>query len=76
MDRFLNDSYTRLFNAYKNMRYLEEIDAEIEALAPHVGDECKPDLESDDAIDDMAGIVRYYHNKGWHDALNWVKGEN
>ena len=75
-NRFLNDSYTRLFNNYKNMRYLEEIDEEIEALAPYVRAERRPDLESDDAIDDMAGIVRYYHNKGWHDALNWVKGEN
>jgi hypothetical protein len=55
--------------------YEDEINAEIEALAPYVRAERRPDLESDDAIDDMAGIVGYYYTKGYYDALNWVKGE-
>ena len=70
-----NDSYMRLFDAYKNMRDLEEIDAEIEALAPYVGHERKPKIYYASVLE-TSDHARYYYGKGYHDALNWVKGEN
>ena len=66
--------FNDLFEAYKNMRDRSEITAEIDAIEPKVGEE--PDLERDDAIDDMSGIVDHFYRKGYLDALRWVQGEN
>jgi len=55
------------------MRDRSEIAEEIAAVRPLVGEE--PDLENDDAIDDMAGVVSHHYHKGYVDALEWVLGE-
>lgn len=65
-------AFDRLFETYKNMRDRSEITAEIEDVEPMVGEE--PDLERDDASDDMSGIVDHFYHKGYLDALQWVMG--
>jgi hypothetical protein len=63
-------AFDSLFEAYENMRDRSEITEEIAEVLPLVGEE--PDLERDDAIDDMAGIVDHHYHKGYLDALKWV----
>ena len=70
----MSNSYNELFETYKNMRDRSEITAEIEGVEPMVGEE--PDLERDDAINDMAGIVDHFYFKGYLDALQWVIGDS
>jgi hypothetical protein len=62
-----------VFEAYKNMRDLSEVTAEIGQVKPLVGEE--PNLEDDAAIDDMSGIVDHHYYKGYLDALRWIVGE-
>ena len=64
--------HNELFEAYKNMRDRSEIIAEIEVIEPMVGEE--PDLEQDDAIDNMSGITAHFYHKGYRDALRGVIG--
>ena len=59
-----------LFENYKNMKYRSEVKEELDSVQRGLGEE--PDLEQDDAIDDMSGIVNYYYGEGYRDALLWV----
>ena len=59
-----------IFENYENMMYRSEVKEELEYMLNHLGEE--PNLESDDAIDDMSGIVNYYYGEGYRDALLWV----
>ena len=54
---------------YDNMMYRSEVKEELEYMLNHIGEE--PNLESDDAIDDMSAIVNYHRAQGYISALKW-----
>ena len=47
---------------YDNMMYRSEVKEELEYMLNHIGEE--PNLESDDAIDDMSAIADYHRAQG------------
>ena len=55
---------------YDNMMYRSEVKEELEYMLNHIGEE--PDLEQDDAIDNISLTVDYYHARGYISALEWV----
>ena len=55
---------------YDNMMYRSEVKEELEYMLNHIGEE--PNLESDDAIDDMSAIADYHRAQGYISALKWV----
>ena len=59
-----------LFENYKNMKYRSEVKEELDSVQRGLGEE--PDLEQDDAIDNISLTVDYYYSKGYRDALLWV----
>ena len=59
-----------IFDNYENMMYRSEVKEELEYMLNHLGEE--PNLESDDAIDDMSAIVDYHRAQGYISALRWV----
>ena len=59
-----------IFENYENMMYRSEVKEELEYMLNHLGEE--PNLESDDAIDDMSAIVDYHRSQGYISALKWV----
>ena len=62
--------FNELFITYENMQTKSEIEEELMKTQDILTSE--PDLSSDDAIDDMAGIVDHHYMKGYIDALKWV----
>ena len=55
---------------YDNMMYRSEVKEELYSVQRDLGE--TPDLEQDDAIDDMSAIVDHNYNRGYRDALLWV----
>ena len=52
--------------------YISKIMVEYLTAQNRLGEEEEPDLSRDDAIDDMSGIVDYWHQRGYIDGLKFA----